>query len=153
MATQELQVTVYEDSEMLISRVRREDGKVAILKQLSRNAKPEVRKRLRHEYKLLAGIDLPGVVKTFGLEERMDGCLILSLEDIGGDSLDRLLEPNEHLGVVPFLKLAIGLAETLMELHRLQIVHKAINPAHIVMNTAGEFRLVGFGVADTLPQS
>ena len=135
------------------SRGRRGDRKAVIFKRMATDAGPQAHRRFRHEYNLLSRIDLPGVVKAFGLTEA-DGGLVMELEDIGGESLDRILSPGEKLSLKQFLDLAVGLAETLAGLHQQRIVHKHINPAHIVMNTdSGQFRLIGFGIADELPQS
>lgn len=59
----------------------------------------------RCEYELISRIDLPCVVKTYALEEHQGG-LLMVMEDIGGESLDRLLMqgPISH---TTFLELAI----------------------------------------------
>jgi serine/threonine protein kinase len=145
--------TLVERPAMRVSRGRRGDGKAVILKWLGADAGPRAHRRIRHEYELLGRIDLPGVVKAYGLAEADDG-LVMELEDIGGQSIERLLAPGDKLPLERFLDLATGLAETLIGLHRQRIVHRDINPAHIVVNmTSGEFRLIDFGVADELPQS
>jgi PAS domain S-box-containing protein len=113
-------------------------------------AKEEDVARIRREYEILrkaAGIC--GVPRVYGLDE-FGGGLAMVLEGIGGISLDRL---KTALLVSEFLSLAVGLAATLDELHHLQITHKAICPAHIVLNReSGQFRLVGFGSADAVPE-
>ncbi len=153
MSEHEVLKTLFESPALRVHRCRRGDGKAVILKRLATDAGPQAHRRFRHEYKLLRRIDLPGVVKAFGLTEADNG-LEMALEDIGGQSLERLLAPGQKLPLEQFLDLAVGLAETLAGLHQQRIVHKDINPAHIVMNTdSGQFRLIGFGIADALPQS
>src|SRR5262249_22432786 len=55
--------------------------------------------------------------------------------------------------VTPFLRVAIGLAVTLGQLHTRGLLHKDIKPAHILANTTtGEVWLTGFGIASRLPR-
>jgi PAS domain S-box-containing protein len=137
-----------ESPDLMVARGRREDGESVVLKRLAENCGPLAVKHFRHEFDLLHRLDVAGVVKAIALEETDDG-LTMVLEDIGATSLDRLLAPDQKLTVDGFLDLAIGLADTLAALHRRHIIHKAINPGHIVLNAgSGEFRLVGFGSAE-----
>jgi predicted ATPase/signal transduction histidine kinase len=149
----EARETLSEHPTVRVVRGRDTDGKPVVLKQLAADAGAQARSRFRHEYEMLRRIDLPGVVKALALEGA-DGGLVMVLEDIGGDSLERMLAPGEKMPVRRFLDLALGLAGTLCTLHRLRIVHKDVNPFNVVVNVvSGEFRLIGFGVADELPQS
>jgi serine/threonine protein kinase len=67
---------------------------------------------------------------------------VLVLEDTGGEALHRLLGAPMDVG--GFLRLAIGIATALGELHQRGLVHKDIKPANILVNgTTGEARLTG----------
>src|SRR6202008_1982791 len=95
-----------------------------------------------------------------------EGHQALILEDRQGEPLARLLdtsatsnqsndrpsaEPAMDLGL--FLRLAVGLAGALSEVHRRGIIHKNIKPAHILVNAAtGQVWLGGFGIASRLPR-
>jgi len=69
-------------------------------------------------------------------------------QDIGGQSLDRLLE-RSPLTLVGFLELSVVLADTVGSLHKRHIIHKNINPSHVIFNPATrQVNLVGFGLAD-----
>ncbi len=121
-------------------------GKPAVLKILRPEAASEEAKaRFRREFGTLSKIGLPGAVKAYGLEDYQGG-LMMALEDIGGQSLDRMA--GRALPLAQLIPLATGLADTLEGLHGLGIVHGAINPSHIVFNPEdGQFRLTGFGFA------
>src|SRR5262249_22349917 len=55
--------------------------------------------------------------------------------------------------VTPFLRVAIGLAVTLGQLHTRGLLHKDIKPAHILATPAtGETWLTGSGIASRLPR-
>jgi PAS domain S-box-containing protein len=144
---------LHESPLTLISRARRAGtGEAVVLKLLKPDAATEDEvARFRREFDITARASLPGVVKAYGLEQH-DGGLAMVLEDIGGESLDRPAGRME-LSLVSFLELAVGLADTLAGLHQRRIIHKDINPAHIVFNAeTGCFRLIDFGIADELPQ-
>ena len=52
-----------------------------------------------------------------------------------------------------FLRLAVGLAAALGEVHRRGLIHKDIKPANILVNAAtGQVWLTGFGIASRLPR-
>jgi PAS domain S-box-containing protein len=145
--------TLYASGTLRVSRGRYKDGETIVRKWLAIDASPEAHRRLLREYEFLTRIDLPGVIKTFGLEET-DGGRALLLEDTNGESLQHMFAQKIRFTLEQSLSLALELAETLAHLHRQRIVHKAINPAHIIVNfTNNEFRLSGFGFADELPQS
>ncbi len=127
-------------------------GEPVVLKVLKPEAATDrEHARFRHEFLLTARAELPGVIKTFSLES-FDGSLLMVLEDIGGESLERLCA-RTPLSLPRFLELAIGLADTVARLHQRRIIHKDINPANIVLAPeTGEYRLIDFGIADELPQ-
>jgi serine/threonine protein kinase len=76
---------------------------------------------------------------------------MLMLEDPGGEPLERLLGAPMMLG--SFLPLAVGIAAALGKLHARGLVHKDLNPAHLLVNCAdGQVRLTGFGLASRLPR-
>lgn len=138
---------LYERPCLKVLRCVCKDGSAVIVKRLSNDAIPDVLARLQHEYELLNNIDLPYVIKTLGLEKTKDD-LELMLEDIEGDSLEHILGSNDKLTLEQFFNLAILLTETLAGLHKLNIIHNAISPAHIIFNAlTGDFRLIGFGQA------
>jgi PAS domain S-box-containing protein len=129
---------------------RRTSAEPVVLKLL----KPEVATgselaRFRQEYLVTSKASgASGVVRAFALEEAL-ASLLMVLEDIGGTSLDRQPLP---LSLKQFLELAIGLADTVAQLHQRRIIHKDINPSNIAFNPrTGQHRLFDFGVADELP--
>ena len=69
--------------------------------------------------------------------------------DSGYKPLDCLIDAP--LDSETFLRLAIGIASELGEVHRRGFVHKDIKPANILINSdSGEVRLTGFGLASQL---
>jgi len=100
---------------------------------------------------MTSNLKVPGVVKVFGLEEYEDG-LMMVMEDIGGRSLD-LIPESDPLPLVESLEIAMILAETLGSIHRQGIIHKNINPSHIIWNAdTRQLNLIDFGIAGEAPE-
>ncbi|KJK17234.1 histidine kinase [Burkholderiaceae bacterium 16] len=75
--------------------------------------------------------------------------MALAPEDDGCKPLERLLDAPMDSGT--FLRLAIGIASALGEVHQGGLVHKDVKPANILVNPdSGEVRLTGFGLASRL---
>jgi serine/threonine protein kinase len=91
------------------------------------------------------------VIKALDLEP-YQGSLFMTLEDIGGQSLDRWIRQG-RLDIAQCLSLALELGEIIGSIHRERLIHKAINPAHILWNPeTAQLRLIDFGLADDLLQ-
>jgi hypothetical protein len=80
---------------------------------------PQALRRLEHEYSLAADLDPAWAAKPLALT-RHEGRTILVLKDPGGDPLDRILEQHQGqpLELTLFLRIAIGLATALGQVHR-----------------------------------
>src|SRR5215831_14144473 len=111
---------------------------------------PESLQRLAHAYALREALEPAWATRPLALVHHQ-GRPTLVLADPGGALLAHLLgTPWE---VMPFLRVAIGLAATLGQLHTRGLLHKDIKPAHILANPAtGETWLTGFGIASRLPR-
>jgi len=144
--------TLHESSETVLYRgVSGADPRPVILKcSRSEYPTPRVLARLQHEYGLLRGLELPGLIKSHGLIRHGNG-LVLLLEDFGGHALDRLTEPRLDLEAV--LQIAISVAGTLERLHSLPLLHKDIKPHNILFNpTTRQVKLSDLSLATRLSQ-
>jgi serine/threonine protein kinase len=113
---------------------------------------PQSLRRLEHEYSLAAELD-PAWAATPLVLTRHEGRTLLVLKDPGGDPLDQVLERGEGqpLELTRFLRIAIGLAAAVGQVHRHGLIHKDIKPANVLVDDAGNVRLTGFGIASRLP--
>src|SRR5262249_13683475 len=111
---------------------------------------PASLQRLEHEYALRAALDPAWAVRPLALTQHQ-GRPVLVLEDPGGEPLTRLLD--RPLALPQWLRLAIGLAVALGQLHGQGLIHKDLKPAHVFVNGAtGQVWLLGFGIAARLPR-
>ncbi len=111
---------------------------------------PLALERLAHEYELRNELDGAWAARPLALV-RERGQTVLLLEDSGGEPLEGLLGGPMETG--SFLRLAIGIATALGQVHQRGLVHKDLKPANILVNgTTGAVRLTGFGIASRLPR-
>jgi predicted ATPase/tRNA A-37 threonylcarbamoyl transferase component Bud32 len=144
---------IRESSSTIIYRGHRStDGRPVMVKVL-RSEYPSAREiaMLEHEYRIVAGIDLPGVVQVLSLERLANGSAIV-MEDFGGETLDALIAARQ-LDLPTTLRIAISIAKTLEALHQRHILHKDIKPQNVVCNLAADqIKLIDFSIATYLPQ-
>src|SRR5687768_604175 len=120
-------------------------GGASALFVMAENASPACLKRLEQEYALREELHSTWAARPV-LLSRHAGRVTMTLEDPGGEPLDRVLRGAMDLSVV--LRIAIGLARTLQHLHERGIIHKDIKPANVLVNVAsGDTWLTGFGIA------
>src|SRR5262245_5953771 len=141
---------LWQDGERVIRRGWRPDhdgGRRAVLIMLPAADHPSRSSldRLAHEYELKDELDGTWAARPLELV-RDGGRTMLVLEDSGGEPLDRLVSGPAEVG--RFLRLAIGIAAAVGNLHHRGLVHKDVKPANILINGAtGDVRLTGFGIA------
>ena len=116
------------------------------------NPSPQVLRRLEHEYSLAAELDPAWAAMPLSLT-RHEGRTVLVLNDPGGEPLDRVLERDQGqpLDLTRVLRIAIGLAIALGQVHRHGLIHKDIKPGNVLVDDADNVWLTGFGIASQLP--
>ncbi|MCT7991182.1 AAA family ATPase [Laspinema sp. D6] len=131
--------------------IRSRDNLPAIVKMLhSEGASAADFSRYKQEYEIYR-LNLDGVVQTYGLH-KYNQAIALILEDFGGESLKQFTK-NRTLTQAEFLNLAIQIAEVLGSIHSANIIHKDINPEHILFNPeTEEVKLIGFSIATIVSQ-
>ena len=144
--------TLWEDGEFVLSRGVW-DGDASPLLAITPSSSqplPETLARLRHAYMLRVELDPAWAARPLRLEPHQ-GHLTLLSEDPGGEPLSRLLgQPWE---ITSFLRLAIGVATVLGQVHQRGLIHKEIKPSNVLVNSlTGQAWLMGFGIASRLPR-
>ncbi|MBG1266113.1 ATP-binding sensor histidine kinase [Nostoc sp. WHI] len=157
---------IYSGSKTLVYRGIREKDQKSVVLKLMRNEYPTFGEiaQFRNQYIISQNLDIPGIVKTYSLENYRNS-YILVMEDFGGISLqDWRLENKEkeknRVSLNEFFDIAIKITSILEGLHRdasggqgLRIIHKDIKPANILINpTTDEIKLIDFSIATLLPR-
>ncbi len=134
-------------------RKRGQDMPILAVAVASEDPSPQSIGRLEHEYALAGELDAAWAARPLALG-RHQGRAMLILEDPGGEPLDRIIA--QHQGrprdLTRVLRIAIGLAATLGQVHRRGMVHKDVKPANAFVDAADRVWLTGFGIASRLPR-
>jgi serine/threonine protein kinase len=141
--------TLGQDGELALYRGFAGDcAPVLVLTPIQEHPTPAILARLEHEYELRAELDPAWAVRPRALM-REAGKLLLVLDDPGGELLENRL--GQPLDLATTLHLAIALAQALGQVHARGLIHKDLNPAH-VLTKGKQVRLTGFGLASRLPK-
>ena len=128
--------------------LRNADGHTVLLRIVPEQYRPEHIEFLRNDFHLAATVDSAAVVRPLGI----DSCLgrpALILDDFDSAPLTGHL--HAPMTAERFLSLAERIAAALAAVHRANIVHKALEPAVILVADSDEVRITGFGLAETMP--
>ncbi len=111
------------------------------------------------EARLLASISHPNIAQAFDLGQ-LGEVFYLVMEYVRGPTLNTLLRAGEHeqpsgIPLKQALGITLALAEALAYVHDcvdehgrpLQIVHRDLNPANVIISYDGAVKLIDFGIA------
>jgi len=102
--------------------------------------------RLKTELKLARRITHPNVLRTFDFGE-IDGRQFISMEYVRGITLRDMLEQSGRLPFSAAVWLARQLLAGLAAAHALEILHRDIKPENVLLDSAGNLKLMDFGLA------
>ncbi|HWW82215.1 MAG TPA: protein kinase, partial [Vicinamibacterales bacterium] len=144
---------LHEDAEFILSRGRAERAdprSILLLAPVSAHPSLETLKKINHEFSLRPELAVTWAARPFALSRHGEQ-LVLVRDDPGGELLSRLIRGPMELR--QFLRIALGLAAVLRELHQRQLIHKDVKPANILVDpVSGQSWLTGFGIASRLPR-
>jgi serine/threonine protein kinase/tetratricopeptide (TPR) repeat protein len=116
------------------------------VKQLKADlAQPELIERFKREGEALRDLNHPNIVKLLDMLEE-NGEHYLVMEYVRGGDLAGLLQQGT-LDLEQILRYALDLADALTRAHKLNIIHRALKPANILLAADGTLRLTDFGIA------
>ncbi|MDT7813002.1 MAG: hypothetical protein QOJ42_2918, partial [Acidobacteriaceae bacterium] len=142
-----------EEADFTLYRGRQHGNPSSVLAALAaEQPSPQGLRRLEHEYSLASELDPAWAAKPLELT-RFEGRMILVLKDPGGEPLDLLLERDQAqpLDLTRFLRIGIGMAAAVGQVHRRGLIHKDLKPANVLVDDLGNVWLTGFGIASQLP--
>ncbi|NJK67419.1 MAG: AAA family ATPase [Microcoleus sp. CSU_2_2] len=144
---------IYSSASSLVYRgIRQSDNTPIILKVLKADYPTTAALiRSKQEYAITRSLDIEGVIKVYSQQDYQRS-LVMTLEDFGGESLEKFRQdlPESYcpMPLAEFLHLAIQLAEIIGSIHASQVIHRDINPSNIVLNPAtGRVKIIDFGIA------
>lgn len=117
--------------------------------------KPEIAKdkktieRFRNELKLARNIRHKNVCGMFDLGEEA-GTHFITMEYISGEDLKSFIHRSGQLAVGTSVRIAKQVCEGLSEAHKLGVVHRDLKSNNIMIDKAGNARIMDFGIARSL---
>lgn len=106
---------------------------------------PEVHKRFEREAKSAAGLSHANICTVYEIDEA-DGKPFLAAEYIDGESLEAKIEQGP-LKLSDAVELGRRIADGLQAAHQSGIVHRDIKPGNILVTSAGQVKILDFGLA------
>jgi len=110
------------------------------------------RKRFEHEAMAASRLDHPNVGTIYEIDDSDDGRTFIAMAYYDGETLvDRIA--RGPLPVAEALRIAAQIASGLTAAHEQNIIHRDIKPANVLLTTAGQVKIVDFGLAKLAGQS
>ena len=114
---------------------------------------PTVRARFVREGKLCQAFVHEGVPRIFALADLPDGTVAIAMELLAGETVAQRARRNGgYLPPQEALAIADRVLDVLEAAHARHIVHRDIKPDNVFLTTAGELKLLDFGVASAREQ-
>jgi TolB-like protein/tRNA A-37 threonylcarbamoyl transferase component Bud32 len=113
---------------------------------------PQRRERFLQEATLAASVDHPHITAIYDIDEA-DGRTYIAMEYVEGRPLRDLLKAGP-LPLRRAIDLALQIADALAKVHERGVVHRDLEPEHILVASDGYAKIIDFGIAklvDRLP--
>jgi eukaryotic-like serine/threonine-protein kinase len=137
--------------EVWVARNRATAADVAVKLCRGDMASEEAALRFRHEARLGAMLSHRSIVRTFDLVEESDGTLLLVMELLRGETLERYLEGHGPLPTKEAIAIALPVLSALAHAHACGVVHRDVTPSNIFLAIDPDGcvipKLVDFGIA------
>ena len=108
------------------------------------------RERFLRERQLLASLQHPSIVRVLDAGHTADGRPYLVMELVDGVPIDRYAA---RLGVRQRLEIFLRVCDGVSHAHRQLIIHRDLKPSNILVDAAGQPKLLDFGIAKLLNET
>ena len=130
-------------------------GRVVALKFLPREltrSEDEAKERFMQEARAASALDHPNICTIYEIDETPDGRLFLAMACYDGETLKTRIQRGP-LPVPDALGVAVQVAQGLVKAHAVDIVHRDVKPANLMVTTDGLVKILDFGLAKLLGQT
>ena len=107
--------------------------------------------RFSRECDILAALEHPHIARLYDAGISPEGLPYLAMEYVRGEKLIAWCDAH-RAGVRERLRLVLQVLDALQYAHAHQVIHRDIKPSNILVNEAGQVRLLDFGVSKLLAQ-
>jgi class 3 adenylate cyclase len=131
----------------------RETGEIVALKVLKAEIadQPKLIEAFKNELRLARKITHKNVCRIYDFN-RTDGVSFITMEFVEGESLRRVLNRFSALSTRTGMKVARQICEGLREAHAQGIVHRDLKPENLMIDGAGNVKLMDFGLAHLMAE-
>ncbi len=137
--------------EVWVAKNRMTGAEVAVKMGLGAAAREDSALRFRHEARLGAMLAHRSIVRIFDLVEEDDGTLVLVMELLRGETLERYLHRSGPLPAPAAIAILVPVLSALAHAHETGIVHRDVTPANVFLaiDPDGHVtpKLLDFGIA------
>ena len=127
------------------------DKQVAIKVIHAHLVSPRLLERFQAERQALANLEHPNITRLLDGGTTDDGLPYLVMEFVPGEPIDRACD-RQRMSVRGRLELILTVCGAVQEAHRNLIVHRDLKPSNILVNDAGDVKLLDFGIARLLEE-
>jgi serine/threonine-protein kinase len=115
---------------------------------------PEARRRFMDEIQITAQLEHPGIPPVFDIGTLPDGRPFMIMKLIRGKTLDALLkeEPYPTAERRRFVAVLKEVGPTIAYAHSRGVVHRDLEPAHVMIGCFGELQVLDWSLALVIPQ-
>jgi len=115
-------------------------------------ASPDLAQRMTRERDILASLEHPGIARLYDAGVAEDGRPYLALELVDGKPIDEYCALHDASIEA---RVAIGLqaARAVAYAHSRMVVHRDLKPSNILVDAAGQVRLLDFGIGKLLEEN
>lgn len=104
-------------------------------------------KRFQQEAQALIALDHPDIPSVYDFGLLPDGRPFIIMEYVFGNTLTEVLKVKGRLDSTSVIQLFLDIADVLDTAHRSGILHRDIKPSNIIIDSAGNTKVVDFGLA------
>jgi serine/threonine protein kinase len=109
----------------------------------------EVLRRFASERHILARLDHPNIARLLDAGTTDDGLPYVVMEYVAGAPVTRFVREHE-LSVAETVAVFLKICAAVEVAHRNQVIHRDLKPSNILVTSAGEPKLLDFGIAKIL---
>lgn len=142
---------IYNSENSKIFRATRDSDSIPVVIKMLNREYPSAKElsAFIREYEIMNKVTQEGIIKAYSLE-KYNNSLAIIMEDIGAESVARVLK-SFKAGINEKLSLAIQMTESLIQLHKHNIVHKDVNPSNFIWNiNTHQVKIIDFGISAEL---
>ncbi len=123
-------------------------GRNVAIKLLPRSATENqiAKRRFLQEAQSASALNHPNIVTIFAIEEA-DGFDFIVMEYVEGETLKGRVEQHGALPLNTLLEIGIQIADALEAAHSINLIHRDVKSANILITTRGHAKVTDFGLA------